>query len=197
MRKLIMVYLVLGLLLFLGTHSLRLGGEARRDALRLQWGEAKFKTAYTLLSGAGLALLVYGFGLAREAPTVVWTPPAAMRHVAFLLMLLSMVLLAATYVPGNAIRSRLHHPMVLSVKVWALAHLLANGTLAHMVLFGGFLAWSVLVFKASRRRDRELEVVYPAGGSGATVLTIGIGILLWALLLGWLHGVLIGVRLIG
>lgn len=191
-----MAYLVLGLLVFLGTHSLRMGGDARRDALRLRFGEAKFKAAYALLSALGLVLVVYGFGLARETPVVLWTPPAGMRHGAFLLMLVSMVLLAASYVPGNAIRARLHHPMVLSVKVWALAHLLANGTVAHLVLFGGFLVWSVLIFRASRRRDKALVVQYPAGSLGATAVTVGIGLFLWVLLLVWLHGVLIGVRLI-
>jgi len=192
-----MVYLVVGLLLFLGTHSLGMGGGTRRDALRLHWGEAKFKAFYSLLSGLGLALVIYGFGVAREAPIVLWMPPAGMRHLAFLLMLVSMVLLAAAYVPGNAIRSRLHHPMVLSVKVWALAHLLANGTLAHVLLFGSFLAWSVFMFSASRRRDRAFAAQYAPGSMAATALTVGLGIALWAVLLGWLHGVLIGVRLIG
>jgi len=192
-----MVYLVLGLLLFLGTHSLRLGDGSQRDALFLRWGEAKFKTIYALLSGAGLALIVYGYSLAREAPIVLWVPPAGVRHGVFLLMLVSMVFLVATYVPGNAIRARLHHPMVLSVKVWALAHLLANGTVAQVVLFGGFLVWSVLIFRASRRRDKALAVQYPVGRTGPTVLTVGLGVVLWAVLIGWLHGVLIGVRLIG
>jgi uncharacterized membrane protein len=86
--------------------------------------------------------------------------------------------------------------MVLSVKVWALAHLLANGTVAHLVLFGGFLVWSVLIFRASRRRDKALVLQYPAGSLGATAVTVGIGLFLWVLLLVWLHGVLIGVRLI-
>ena len=190
-----MAYLVLGLLVFLGTHSLRMGGEARRDALRLRFGEAKFKAAYALLSAVGLGLVVYGFGVAREVPTVLWTPPAGMRHVVFLLMLVSLVLLAAAYVPGNSIRARLHHPMVLSVKVWALAHLLANGTVAHLLLFGGFLVWSVLIFRASRRRDKALAVQYPAGSLGATALTVGIGLLVWVVFFAWLHGVLIGVRL--
>ena len=190
-----MAYLVLGLLVFLGTHSLRMGGEARRDALRLRFGEAKFKAAYALLSAVGLGLVVYGFGVAREVPTVLWTPPTGMRHVVFLLMLVSLVLLAAAYVPGNSIRARLHHPMVLSVKVWALAHLLANGTVAHLLLFGGFLVWSVLIFRASRRRDKALAVQYPAGSLGATALTVGIGLLVWVVFFAWLHGVLIGVRL--
>ena len=93
-------------------------------------------------------------------------------------------------------RARLRHPMVLSVKVWALAHLLVNGTLAHLVLFGGFLVWSVLVFRASRQRDRALQIEYPAGEVIPTAMTAGLGLLLWLLMAGWLHGILIGVRLL-
>ncbi len=191
-----MVYLILGLVMFLGTHSLRIGGDVRREALRARLGEGRFKTAYSLLSVAGLLLVVYGFGVARETPVLLWTPPAGMRHLTFLLTLVAMVLLAAAYVPRNAIRARLHHPMVLSVKVWALAHLVSNGTLAHLVLFGAFLLWSVLAFRASRQRDRALDVQYPVGQAVPTAITVGVGLLLWLVMLGWLHGILIGVRLL-
>jgi uncharacterized membrane protein len=191
-----MVYLVAGLLLFLGIHSLRAVGDLRRDTLRNRWGEARFKAVYSLISALGLFLVVYGFGVARDTPIVLWTPPVGLRHLNFLLMLLAMVLIVAAYVPRNAIRARLRHPMVLSVKVWALAHLLANGTLAHVVLFGGFLLWSVLIFRASRQRDRALDVHYPSGERIPTLVTLGLGVALWAVFLGWLHGMVIGVRLI-
>lgn len=191
-----MFFLVLGLFIFFATHSIRLGSDRRRDALRNRMGDAGYKVAYTLLSGMGLGLVVYGFGLAREAPMVLWSLPAGMRHLNFLLMFLAMVLLVAAYVPGNAIRSKLHHPMVLSVKVWALAHLLVNGTLAHLLLFGGFLVWSVLLFRASRQRDKALALAYPAGNLKATVATVALGACLWLVMLAWLHGVLIGVRLL-
>ena len=191
-----MGFLIFGLIVFLGTHSLRVGGDVRRSAWLLRWGETRYKVAYTLFSVFGLGMVVYGFGLARETPVVLWTPPVGTRHLAFALMLVSMVLLAAAYVPGNLIRSKLHHPMVLSVKVWALAHLLANGMLAHVVLFGGFLVWSVVVFKASRQRDKTQSVVYAQGNVRSTVIALAFGLFLWAALLGWLHGALIGVRLV-
>ena len=191
-----MGFLIFGLIVFLGTHSLRVGGDARRSAWLLRWGETRYKAAYTFFSVFGLGMVVYGFGLARETPVVLWTPSVGARHVAFALMLVSMVLLAAAYVPGNLIRSKLHHPMVLSVKVWALAHLLANGMLAHVVLFGGFLVWSVVVFKASRQRDKTQNVVYAQGNVRFTVIALAFGLFLWAALLGWLHGALIGVRLV-
>ena len=192
-----MLSLILGLLVFLGTHSLRFGSDARRDALIARLGAGRFKGVYSALSAIGLVLTVLGFGMARETPVLLWMPPAGMRHLTFLLMLISMVLLAAAYVPRNAIRARVHHPMVLSVKVWALAHLICNGTLAHVVLFGAFLLWSVVLFKASRRRDVLSGMQYAAGETVPTLITLGVGVFAWLVLLGWLHGILIGVRLMG
>ncbi|MFY8043558.1 MAG: NnrU family protein, partial [Rhodoferax sp.] len=128
---------------------------------------------------------------------VLWTPPIGMRHLASLLTLLAFVLLAATYIPGNAIKARVHHPMVLSVKTWALAHLLATGTAAHLLLFGSFLIWAVLSFVAARRRDRAQRVVYAAGTLQATGLTLVVGIAAWAAFAFYLHGALIGIRPLG
>ena len=189
-----MLFLVLGLLLFLGTHSMRIRGDAFREQLIHGAGPSRFKAIYALASLLGFALLVYGFGVARDTAVVLWTPPPAMKYLAYLLTLIAMVLMAAVYVPRNAIKTKLHHPMVLSVKVWALAHVLANGTLAHLVLFGSMLIWSVLLFKASRARDKRNQVVYAPGNKGATILTLEIGIAIWLLFVGWAHDWLIGVQ---
>ena len=189
-----MLFLVLGLLLFLGTHSIRIQGDALHDQLIESVGPARFKAIYALVSLLGFALLVYGFGIARDTPYVLWTPPPAMKHLAYLLTLIAMVLMAAVYVPRNAIKAKLHHPMVLSVKVWALSHVLVNGTLAHLVLFGSMLLWSVLLFKASRARDKRNQVVYAPGNKGSTILTLEIGIAMWLVFVGWAHGWLIGVQ---
>ena len=191
-----MLFLVWGLVIFLGTHSIRVTGDSLRDQLVQSIGPARFKAIYALSSLLGFALLVYGFGIARDMPVVLWTPPPAMKHLAYLLTLLAMVLMAAVYVPHNAIKAKLHHPMVLSVKVWALAHVLANGTLAHLVLFGSMLTWSVVLFKASRARDKRNQMVYAAGNKGATILTIEIGIAMWLVFFGWAHGWLIGVQVV-
>jgi uncharacterized membrane protein len=186
--------LALGLFLFLGTHALRIRGDAMRDRLLADLGPRYFKTLYALTSALGFFLLVYGFGIARETPVLLWTPPPAMKHVAYLLTLVAMVLMAAAYVPRNAIKAKLHHPMVLSVKTWALAHLLANGTLAHLLLFGSMLLWSVLLFKASRARDKLKQVVYTPGNKASTILTLEIGITMWLVFVAWAHGWLIGVQ---
>ncbi|MDP3652217.1 MAG: NnrU family protein [Rhodoferax sp.] len=192
-----MNYLILGLVIFLGVHSVRIVADDWRTRTRARVGEVAYKGGYSLLSLLGLGLIIWGFGVARETPLMLWTPPRGMRHAASLLTLLSFVLLVAAYIPGNAIRARFHHPMLLGVKTWALAHLLANGSVAHVLLFGAFLAWSVLCFVAARRRDRVLGTVYAPGNTIATVVTVVVGVLAWALFALVLHGLLIGIRPFG
>ncbi len=192
-----MELMVAGLIVFLGVHSVRVFAEPLRAQAIARLGEKPWKGVYALLSLAGFALLVYGYGLARQSPVVVWTPPRGMAHLAALLTLVSFIFLVAAYVPGNGIKARLHHPMVLGVKVWALAHLLANGTLADMVLFGAFLLWSVLLFRASRQRDRAQGTVYPPGRRAATWITLVVGVAAWLVFAFWGHARLIGVSPLG
>ena len=192
-----MTALILGLVIFLGVHSVRIFGEGWRSRARQRIGENAYKGVYTLASLAGFALLVWGFGQARQQPVLLWTPMVWTRHLAALLMLVSFVFLAAAYVPGNGIKARVHHPMVLGVKTWALAHLLANVTLADTVLFGSFLVWAVLNFRAARARDRAAGTVYPPGSAAMTGVTVVAGIVAWAVFAFWAHGVLIGVRPFG
>jgi uncharacterized membrane protein len=191
------LYLIAGLLLFLGVHSTRIFADGWRSRTRTRTGAGSFKGIYSMLSLAGFVLLVWGYGVARQQPVVLWNPPTGMRHLAALLTLLSFVLLAAAYVPGNQIKARLHHPMVLGVKVWALAHLLANGTLADVLLFGSFLVWAIVLFAVSRRRDRREGTVYARGSVGATGITVLVGVLAWVAFALWLHRVLIGVAPFG
>ena len=192
-----MAVLILGLVLFLGVHSTRIVADGWRTATISRIGEKPWKGLFTLASIAGFVLVVWGFGLARRNPVYLWESPMAMRHIAGALLLVAFVLLVATYVPRNSIKAKLHHPMVLSVKVWALAHLLANGNLADVVLFGSFLVWAVFSFSAARRRDRAAGTVYPPGTMAATAITVGVGIAAWALFAFWAHGLLFGVRPFG
>ena len=190
-------YLIAGLVLFLGVHSTRVFANKWRNQTVARMGEKPFKGIYALLSIAGFVLLVWGYGQARQQGVMLWMPPTAMRHIASLLTLIAFVLLAATYVPRNQIKAKLHHPMVLATKVWALAHLLANGSLAATVLFGSFLVWSVLLFAASRRRDRREQKAYPDGTASMTAVTVAVGVVAWAVFAFWLHRVLIGVSPFG
>lgn len=189
-----MSMLILGLVLFLGTHSVRLFAEGWRTQTIARLGAGPWKGLYSLVSIATFALLVWGYGQARQQPVMVWEPPTAMRHVAALLMLVAFTLFVSAYVPRNQIRARLHHPMMLGIKTWALAHLLANGTLHDIVLFGAFLLWAVLGFRAARRRDRAAGTVYPPGQASGTIAAVVAGAVVTAVFAVWLHGLLIGVR---
>ena len=188
-----MTLLVLGLILFLGMHSVRIFADGWRSAQIARRGPGAWKGLYTLVSLIGFGLIVWGYGLARQQPVALWTPQPWARHLASLLMLFSFILLVAAYVPKNGIKSWLHHPMVLSVKLWALAHLLANHTLADLLLFGGFLAWSIASFAPARRRDRTAGTVYAPGRLAPTAVVVGVGLVAYlALVMGghlWLFGV--------
>jgi uncharacterized membrane protein len=192
-----MIYLILGLVIFLGVHSVRIFADGWRSQAIANMGEKSFKGGYTALSLIGFGLIVWGFGQAREVPTQLWLPPTGMRHAAALFNVLAFVLLVAAYVPGNGIKARVHHPMVLGVKTWAFAHLISNGNLAHVVLFGAFLAWAVLDFISARRRDRALGVQYPSATASATLLTVLLGMGVAGVFAMWLHGMLIGVKPFG
>ena len=192
-----MSFLILGLVLFLGAHSVRVFAEGWRTSMRARLGENAYQGLYAVASLVGLVLIVVGYGAARQQPVLLWLPPVWTRHLAALLTVPAFILLVAAYVPGNRIKAKVHHPMVLGVKVWALAHLLVNGNLADVLLFGGFLLWAVLCFRATRQRDRLGSVVYPPGRSGPTLVAVAAGLALWAGFAFWAHGVLIGVRPFG
>lgn len=193
-----MMLLIAGLALFLGTHSLRLVADNWRAQQVSRLGEGAFKGIYALAALAGFILVVIGYGEARLAPVALWTPPVWTRHVAALLTLPVFVLLIAAYLPGTHIRARLGHPMLLATKAWAIAHLLANGTLADVLLFGGFLAWAVALYINARRRDRAAGVTYPAspGMVRDTVAWIA-GLAAWAAFAFVLHAVLTGIAPFG
>lgn len=192
-----MAYLIFGLLLFLSVHSVRIFADNWRAQTIDRVGENAFKGGYTALSLLGFVLIVWGFGMAREIPVVLWTPPSAMRHAAALFNVLAFVLLMAAYIPNNGIKARVHHPMVLGVKTWAFAHLISNGNLVHVVLFGAFLVWAVLDFISARRRDRAQGLQYAKGTVSATLLTVLFGVVVSGVFAMWLHGLLIGVKPFG
>ena len=194
-----MTLLILGLLLFLGIHSVRIVADDWRARFIAGRGAMTWKGLYSVIAIAGFVLICVGFGQARQQPVVLWSPPRWTHDLAGLLTLAAFVLVTAAYVPGNAVKARLKDPMILGVKTWALAHLLANGTLADVILFGSFLAWAVLDFRAVRRRRAAgLEAGPTTPVSGArTAIAIGVGVVAWAAFAFWLHRVLIGVAPFG
>jgi uncharacterized membrane protein len=189
-----MALLIAGLMVFLGAHSLRIFAEGWRGAQIARLGLGAYKGLYSAVSLLGLVLIVVGYGQARMAPLVLWEPPLWSRHVSALLVLFAFVLLAAAYVPRNRIRRAVGHPMILGVKIWAAGHLLANGALADLLLFGSFLAWAVLDYRAARARDRLHGRADVKATLAATVITVVVGVALWAAFALRLHGWLFGVQ---
>jgi uncharacterized membrane protein len=191
-----MSLLILGLVLFLGIHSVSIVAPGWRDAQVVRRGEMPWKGVYAVVSIVGFALLVYGYGLARQAPVVLYTPPKGLRHAALLLMLPVFVLLLAAYLPGR-IKTATKHPMLLATKLWATAHLLANGTLADVLLFGGFLAWAVADrISLKRRAPRPIPGMGPPRVLNDVIAVVG-GLGLYVLFVVWAHTWLIGVRPVG
>jgi uncharacterized membrane protein len=189
-----MSLLIVGLIVFLGAHSVRIFADSWRSAQIARMGEGPWKGLYSLVSIAGFVLLVWGYGTARAATTVLWQPPSWTHYPAAVFVLAAFVLVVSAYVRGTRIRATLHHPMVLGVKSWAFGHLIANGTLADIVLFGSILVWAILDFAALRRRDRIGGTVYAAGTAGRDALAIAVGVAAWALFAFYLHERWIGVR---
>lgn len=186
-----MTVLIVGLALFLGVHSLSIVAPASRDALAARLGEHAWKGVYSLLSICGFVLLVWGYGLARQSPLILYQPPHWMRHITVTLMLPVFPLLLAPYFPGR-IKATLKHPMLVAVKLWTFAHLLANGTLADVLLFGSFLVWAIADrISLKRRPARALHGAPPRAIND--VLVVVIGLALYLLFLFWAHVRLIGV----
>ncbi len=188
-----MLVLIVGLILFLGVHSMRIFANDWRNRQIARFGQGPYKGIYSVVSLAGFLVLLWGFSLARREPIVIWTPPAALRHANSLFMLVAFVFFVAAYVPNNYFKARFHHPMILSVKIWALGHLLANGTLDDIVLFGAFLAWGVFSLIASKRRDRALGTVYARATPLGTAIAVVLGVAAFLIFALYLHVRWIGV----
>lgn len=192
-----MVVFLAGLVIFLGIHLVPTM-PGLRDAWREKLGENGYKGLFTLLSIAGFVLLVWGFGLARQSPANVqlWVPPVWTKHIAFALMPFAFILLAAAYIPSR-VRDRAKHPMLASIKLWAFAHLLANGDLVGVILFGTFLAWGVYDRISVKKRNAPGPLGRAQGGLGGDIAAIVVGLVVYAAMLFRGHTLLIGIPLIG
>ena len=192
-----MTPLIAGLVVFLGLHSLGIMAPRWRAAQVDRLGLHRWKLAFSAASLVGFALILWGYGIARGEPLALWSAPSSMRHVTELLAVIAFILVVAGYVPGTHFKSVLGHPMTAGVAVWAFGHLLSNGRLPDVILFGAFLAWALVVFVYRRRRDREAGAAYPPGNvgrDGVAIVAGGVAALAFAL---FLHGPLIGVRPFG
>ena len=189
-----MIWLIVGLVLFLGIHSVRIAAPAFRQAQIDNRGLNAWKGIYTLVAIAGFVILVWGYGIARQDPVVFWIAPAWMSHVVALLMLPAMIFLVASQVPAGRIKAAVKHPMLLGVKIWALAHLLVNGDLASVLLFGGFLVWAIVDRISEKKRLRAGITSNPVAGSLKwDIIDVVGGLVLYVLFVMVLHEWLIGV----
>lgn len=192
-----MLVLILGLLVFLGVHSARIFADDWRTRTVAQRGLGWWKIIYSLVSLAGFALIVWGYGLARQQPVLLWTPPVFAKHLNSLFTLAAFILIVAAYVPRNHFKARLRHPMVLGVKLWAFGHLLATAKLADALLFGAFLLWAVLSYRAARQRDRVQGTSDTVGSVAGTLATLVVGVAAWAAFAFWAHAAWIGIAPFG
>jgi uncharacterized membrane protein len=187
-------YLIIGLVVFLGVHSISIVGHRWRDRMIARLGAGPWRGLYSLVALAGLALTVYGYGRARETPVILYVPPVWLRDTVVMLMVLVFPLVFAAYFPG-LIRAMLKHPMLAGVKLWAALHLLANGSLADVVLFGSVLAWAVADrISLGRRPTRPIHTAPPSRWNDAIALVLGVAV--YAVLIAGGHAWLTGMPIV-
>ena len=192
-----MTALILGLIIFFGMHSVRIVSDDFRTRQIAKVGARTWRAMYAAVSLVGFVLIVVGYGIARAEPVFLWNPPLWTRHVTILLTIPAFILFAASFVPGTRIRAKVGHPMVAGLKTWAFAHLISNGTLADILLFGAFLIWAIVDYASARRRDRKAGTVYLVGPVMRDVTAVVAGLVAWVVFAFWLHVWLIGVSPMG
>ena len=189
-----MLWLIIGIVLFLGIHSLRVAAPHYRRDFIARHGKGAWMGLYSVLSLIGFVLLVWGYGEARQVAPVLYAPPLWMSHIVLLLMIPTMIFLVASLVPAGRIKAAVKHPMLLAVKIWAFAHLMANGDLASLILFLSFLGWAVLVRISEKRRLKAGETRLPVAGPARNdVIEVAAGLVLYQLFVWKMHLWLIGV----
>lgn len=185
--------LLLGLLVFFCVHSVSIVNDPWRNRMAAKMGEWPWKALYALVSIAGFALIVLGYDLARHDPVIVYVPPAWLQRVAMVLLVPVFPLLLATYLPGR-IQAAAKHPMLAATKLWAVAHLMANGMLADVLLFGTFLVWAVLDRISMKHRAQRPFPSLPPSRVNDLMAVAG-GLALYVAFVLWLHGWLTGAPL--
>ena len=190
-----MTTMLVGMLIFFAMHSVAIAAPGFREARVAAWGAGRWKLVYSLVSLVGFILMIRGYAMLRLEPHLLYVPPAGLRHLAALLMLPVFPLLLATYLPGR-IKRIAKHPMLVAVKLWALSHLLANGMLADVLLFGGFLVWAVLDRISLKRRPAPAAVATGGGIVNDAIVVIG-GLALYFVFVKVLHEWLFGVAPFG
>ncbi len=190
-----MALLALSLILFLGLHLIRIVAPGFRQAMIDKVGKSAWTTFYAAASILTLVFVIHAFGAARSQPIgMLYNPPMGMTHLTITLMLIAVICLVAGFLPAGHIKTKAKHPVVLSIKIWALAHLLSNGEAYSVLLFAAFLAWGVVLRISLKRRERNGEVSLPVFVSAKyDIYAVVIGVVVWALMIWRVHEWLIGV----
>ena len=189
-----MVILILGLILFLGTHSVKIFADSWRTSQIEKMGLGKWRGLYSLISLIGFILIIIGYGQARLSTIFIWMPPHWTWHLTATLNLIAFILLISAYVPKNAIKEKVRDPMILGIKTWAFAHLLSNGSLAGIILFGSFLLWAIVDYKSCRVRITNTSKAKTQTTPVMTSATLVISVFCWAAFAKYAHQILIGVN---
>jgi len=188
-----MTIMIIGLILFLGMHSVRIYANVWREAQISKRGKNIWQGFYAIVSLLGFILIIWGYGDARVETQVLWYPPLWTKHLAALFVLISFIFFVAADLPGTKIKSKIGHPMIVGVKLWAFGHLITNGALADIILFGSFLLWAILDFRTARQRDKANGVSYEFLGYHRDILVIVIGFGIGIVFALYFHNMLIGV----
>ncbi|WP_221799574.1 NnrU family protein [Oceanobacter mangrovi] len=192
-----MTLLIIGLIIFIGVHSIVLAAPGWREQTIQKLGKASYQAVHGVLALVSLLLIIKGYGDARMSPTWLWIAPVWTRHIAALFTLMAFIVLASAYIPGTWIKAKTGHPLLAAIKAWAFAHLLANGGLHDVLLFGSILAWSIVAYIVHRKRDRKNGVTYQHQGIARDLIALVAGLVSWAAVAFWLHGMLIGIAPFG
>ncbi|WP_291691301.1 NnrU family protein [Bradyrhizobium sp.] len=191
-----LIVMILGLVLFLGVHAFTTQRNARARLIA-SMGESGYKISYTVVSLAGLVLIVWGFAHYHASEFwPVWTPPTFLKHINTALMLPAVILVVAAYIRGR-IYTAVKHPMLAGVKLWAFGHLLANGDLGGIILFGSFLAWAVFDRISLKRRSDSGGPPIPVGGVSNDLIAIVVGIIAYLALAFAFHPIVLGIPVMG
>src|SRR4051794_1140755 len=188
--------MILGLVLFFAVHTLTTQRDLRARVIA-STGDGGYKIGYALVSTVGLVLIVWGFARYRATGWIdVWYPPTALKHITVALMLPAVIMVVASYIRGR-IYTTLKHPMLTGIKLWAAAHLLANGDLGSILLFGSFLGWAVFDRISLKHRTDTGAPPIPVGGPGNDLIAVAVGLVAYLALAFAFHPVVIGVPVVG
>lgn len=191
-----MLILVIGLVIFFCLHSVRLVAPQWRESSMKEHGEMRWKMRFGLLTLMSTAFIVMGYMQMRIEPIWLWFPPVWTRHLAGLLVLVALFFVGSALVKNSTMKNKMGYPMLIGVKIWAFAHLISNGTLADVMIFGSFLVWSIVSFAVNRRRDRLAGVVYEQSEDSsvpANLIAFVFAMMSWFTIVFYLHQAIIGV----